>query len=60
MSKSNSGVVTPNIKKCINEILSIFVNDNNKDGANDVVVDVLLDYLFKNERTKLMVWCKPG
>jgi len=54
MSKSNSGRVTPNIKKCIDEMLSIFVDDNDRDGANDVVVDMLLDYLLKNERTKLM------
>ena len=54
MSKSNSGIVTPNIKKCIDEMLSIFIDDNNRDGANDVVVEMLLDYLLKNERTKLM------
>jgi hypothetical protein len=35
-------------------MLSIFVDDNDRDGANDVVVDMLLDYLLKNERTKLM------
>jgi hypothetical protein len=53
MSKSNHGIVTPNIKKCMDEILSVF-DDDNDNGARDIVVDVLLDYLVKSNRTKLM------
>jgi hypothetical protein len=53
MSKSNSGIVTPNIKKCIDEMLLVF-NDNDKDGAHDVVLYVLLCYLVKSNRTGLM------
>ena len=50
MSKSNRGTVTPNIKRCIDDMLSVF-DDNDKDVA-DVVVDTLLDYLLKSHRTK--------
>ena len=53
MSKSNHGIVTPNIKKCMDEIFLVF-DDNNDNGARDIVVDVLLDYLVKSNRTKLM------
>jgi hypothetical protein len=53
MSKSNRGTVTPKIKKCIDDMLSVF-DDNDKDVADDVVVDTLLDYLLKSNRTKLM------
>ncbi len=53
MSKSNCGIVIPNIKKYMDEMLLIF-NDNDDDGARDIVVDVLLDYLVKSNRTKLM------
>ncbi len=51
MSKSNHGIVTPNIKKGVNEIFLVF-NDIGDNGAHDIVIDVLLDYL--NNRTKLM------
>jgi hypothetical protein len=57
MSKSNSGIVTPNIKKCIDEMLLVF-DDNDKDGAHDIVVDVILNYLVKSNRTKLMLMVK--
>ena len=54
MSKSNRGTVTPpNIKKCIDDMLSVF-DDNDKDVADDVVIDTLLDYLLKSNITKLM------
>jgi hypothetical protein len=53
MSKSNSSTVTPNIKKCIDEMLSVF-GDTNIDGVHNVVIDTLLDYLVKSNRTKLM------
>jgi hypothetical protein len=53
MSKSNSSIVTPNIKKCIDEMLLI-LDDNNKYSAYDVFFDVLLNYIFKSNRTKLM------
>ncbi len=53
ISKSNHGIVTPNIKKCMDEMLLVF-NDNDGDGARDIVVDVLLDCLVKSNRTKLM------
>ena len=53
MSKSNSGTVTPNIKTCIHEMIAVF-DEADQDGAHDVVVDTLLDYLVKNNRTKLM------
>ena len=46
MSKSNRGTVTPNIKRCIDDMLSVF-DDNDKDVA-DVVVDTLLNYLLKS------------
>ncbi len=52
MSKSNRGTVTPNIKKCLDDMLSVF-DDNDKDVA-DVVDDTLLNYLLKSHRTKLM------
>ena len=54
ISKSNRGTVTPpNIKKCIDDMLSVY-DDNDKDVADDVVVDTLLEYLLKSNRTKLM------
>ncbi len=53
MSKSNSGIVTPNVKTCIDETFSVF-DDNNRDGAQEVVFDMLLHYLVKSNRTKLM------
>ncbi len=53
MSKSNSGIVTPNVKNCIDGMLLVF-DDNNKDGAYDVVIHVLLDYLVKSNRINLM------
>ena len=53
MSKSNSGTVTPNIKKCMDELISA-CDEADQDGAQDVVVDMLLDYLIKSNRTKLM------
>jgi hypothetical protein len=53
MSKSNSGTVTPNIKKCIDEMIAVF-DEANQDGAHDVVVNTLIDYLVKSNRTKLM------
>jgi hypothetical protein len=53
MSKSNSDIVAPNIKKCIDKILSVF-DDNYKNGAHDVFLDVLLHYLVKSNRKKLI------
>ena len=54
MSKSNSGTVTPNIKKCMDELISA-CDEADQDGAQDVVIDTLLDYLIiKSKRTKLM------
>jgi hypothetical protein len=52
ISKSNRGIVTPNMKKCMDEVLLVF-DDNDDDGAHDIVVDVLLDYLVKSNRTAL-------
>jgi hypothetical protein len=39
MSKNNSGIVTHNIKKCIDGMLLVF-DDDNKDGVHNVVLDV--------------------
>jgi hypothetical protein len=47
MSKCNDGRLTPNIKKCVDEILSV-VSEDVRDDANDIVVDLLLDYLLKS------------
>ena len=53
MSKGNDGRVTPNIKKCVDEMLSV-VSEDVRDDANDIVVDLLLDYLLKSNKSKLM------
>ena len=41
MSKGNDGRVTPNIKKCVDEMLSV-VSEDVRDDANDIVVNLLL------------------
>jgi hypothetical protein len=53
MSKGNDGRVTPKIKKCVDEMLSV-VSEDVRDDANDIVVDLLLDYLLKSNKSKLM------
>ncbi len=53
MSKGNDGRVTPNIKKCIDEMLSV-ISEDVKDDANDIVVDLQLYYLLTSNKTKLM------
>jgi len=53
MSKGNDDRVTPNIKKCVDEMLSD-VSEDVRDDANDIVVDLLLDYLLKSNKAKLM------
>jgi len=53
MSKGNDGRVTPNIKKCVDEMLSV-VSEDVRDDANDNVVDLLLDYLLKSNKSKPM------
>ena len=53
MSKGNDGRVTPNIKKCVDEMLSV-VSEDVRDDANDIVVDLLLDYLLQSNKSKLM------
>jgi hypothetical protein len=53
MSKGNDSRVTPNIKKCVDEMLSV-VSEDVRDDANDIVVDLLLDYMLKSNKSKLM------
>jgi hypothetical protein len=53
MSKGNEGRVTPNIKKCVGEMLSV-VSEDVGDDANDIVVDLLLDYLLQSNKAKLI------
>ena len=53
MSESSSGTFTPNIKKFTDEMIAVF-DESDQDGAHDVVVDTLIDYLVKSNRTKLM------
>jgi len=53
MSKGNDGRVTPNIKKCVDEMLSV-VSEDVRDDANDIVVDLLLEYLLQSNKSKLM------
>ncbi len=52
-SKGNDGRGTPNIKKCVDEMLSV-VSEDVRDNANDIVVDLLLDYLLKSNKSKPM------
>jgi len=53
MSKGNDGRVTLNVKKCVVEMLSV-VLENVRDDAHDIVVDLILDYLLKSNKSKLM------
>jgi hypothetical protein len=53
MSKGDDGRETPNIKKCVDKMLSVVLEDV-RDDANDIVVDLLLDYLLKSNKSKLM------
>ena len=50
MSKSNSGVVKPNIQKCIDDLIACI---DDREDANVVVIDILIDYLLsKKNKTK--------
>ncbi len=53
ISKGNDGRVTPNIKKCIEEMLSV-ASEDVRDDANDSVVDLLLDHLLQSNTAKLI------
>jgi len=51
MSKGNNGRVIPNIKKCVDEMLSV-VSEDVRDGANDIVVNLLPEILVAIESQK--------
>jgi hypothetical protein len=53
MSKGKDGRVTPNIQKCVDEMLTV-VSEDFKDDADDIVVDMLLDYLLQSNKAKLI------
>ena len=48
MSWSNNGRVTPNIKKCIEELLSAIGSDDDA-AAQENAFDIILDYLVNDE-----------
>ena len=57
MSKSNTGVVKPNIKKCMNDLIACI---DDRDDGNDIVIDILIDYLLsgKNKTKTIKKLCE--
>ena len=58
MSKGNDGRVTPNINKCVDEMLSV-VLENVREDANDIVVDLLLTSSSREEKRHVLRFASP-
>ena len=53
MSKNNRGEVKPNIAACIDELLSV-AEEAEAEVGEDYVADLLLNYLLKKHKTKVL------
>ncbi len=54
IQRCDTGILKPNVFKCIEEMLSVCEEYDNNSDADDNIFNQLLDYLFKCDREKLM------